>query len=159
VSQEALIERYLRGPDHLQWRVRDMSPEQLRARPVPDRWSTLEVACHVVDSDGIMADRMKRIIADDEPPLLNAEESLWVARLCCHERDIQEELALLAHIRGQMARILHHVPEGAFARRGIHNVAGPLTLAQILQTATDHLEHHARFIDEKRAALGLPRSH
>lgn len=157
MSQEARIARYLDGVHHLQQRVGDMTPEQLRARPVPGRWSTLEVLCHVIDSDGIMADRMKRIIAEDEPTLLNADEGLWVARLCCHERDVSEELATLRQIRGQMARILRHLPGGAFSRRGIHNVAGPLTLSQILQTATDHLEHHARFIDEKRSALGLPK--
>ena len=34
--------------------------------------------------------------------------------------------------------------------------AGPLTLEQLLERIIKHVEHHVKFIHEKRAALGLP---
>ena len=37
--------------------VAGMTREQLVARPVPGRWSTLEVVCHVADFEPILADR------------------------------------------------------------------------------------------------------
>ena len=45
--------------------VSGMTPEQLLARPIPGRWSTLEVVCHLADFEPIYADRMKRV----SPPI------------------------------------------------------------------------------------------
>ena len=42
-----------------------------------------------------------------------------------------------------------------FKRKGIHSVEGPLTLADLLQRATDHIPHHAHYIEEKRKALNI----
>jgi hypothetical protein len=152
---DALIEQYVSGPKRLRKRASGMTAEQLRARPVAGRWSTLEVVCHVVDSDLIYAERMKRVIAEDNPTLVNAEEGLWVERLACHERDVEEELALLDLTRSQMARILRRTPPEAYGRKGTHTTAGPRTLLELLQSVTRHIDHHLTFIDEKRAALGL----
>jgi hypothetical protein len=47
-----------------------MTRDQLLARPVPGKWSTQEVVCHLADYEAVYADRMKRVIALDEPELL-----------------------------------------------------------------------------------------
>jgi hypothetical protein len=150
-----LIEQYLAGPARLRKHISGMTADQLRARPVPGRWSTLEVVCHLVDSDMIYAERMKRVIAEENPTLVNAEEGLWVELLASHERDVDEELALLELTRSQMARILRRTPPEAYGRKGTHTTAGPRTLLELLQSVTKHIDHHLPFIDEKRAALGL----
>src|SRR5438552_3495260 len=99
----ALIDAYLAGPATLRQAVAGMSREQLLARPIPGKWSTLEVVCHLADFDPILADRMKRIIALDSPPLAGADENRFAATLAYHQRDLEEELAILAHTRSQMA--------------------------------------------------------
>src|SRR5438874_3846804 len=45
------MEEYLAGPAALRTVVQDMTHEQLIARPVAGKWSTLEVVCHLVDSE------------------------------------------------------------------------------------------------------------
>src|SRR5438067_5053452 len=90
-----LIEEYLAGPATLRKAVTGLTPEQLRARPVAGKWSTLEVVCHLVDFDPIYADRMKRIIAEERPSILGADETKFHAALCYHDRDVEEELAIL----------------------------------------------------------------
>ena len=151
-----LIQDYLAGPAALRKAVAGLSPDQLRARPVPGKWSTLEVVCHLADFEPILADRMKRIIALDSPPLAGADENRFAATLAYHQRDLEEELAILAHTRSQMARILRTLAPEALQRTGTHNERGPLTLERMLTVATNHLPHHAQFIAEKRRALGLP---
>ena len=42
--------------------VAGLSTEQVRARPVPGKWSTLEVVCHLADFEPIYADRMKLVV-------------------------------------------------------------------------------------------------
>ena len=152
----AMIDSYLAGPATLRAAVRGMSREQLTARPVAGKWSTLEVVCHLADFDPILADRMKRVIAEHRPQLLGADEKRFAAALAYHQRDVEEELALIEQTRSQMARILRALPDEALARVGVHNERGELTLERLLTIATNHLPHHVRFIAEKRQALGLP---
>lgn len=150
-----LIEDYLAGPRLLRQAVAGMSREQLLARPVPGKWSTLEVVAHIADFDPILVDRMKRVIALERPSLLGADDSLFAAKLAYHERDLEEELALIELTRSQMARILRTLSPEAFSRVGIHSERGELTLERILTLSIAHIPHHIKFIAEKRAALGL----
>jgi hypothetical protein len=154
-NQIELINAYLAGPAELRASVAGMSPEQLRARPVAGKWSALEVVCHLADFDPILAARMKRTIALDNPTLLGADENLFARSLAYHDRDVEEELALVEVTRRQMGRILASLPGSAFERVGTHNERGKLTLADLVGISARHIPHHVKFIREKRQALGL----
>jgi uncharacterized damage-inducible protein DinB len=154
-SREALIEAYLSSPPRLRKAVADLGPEQLKARPVPGRWSTLEVVCHLVDSDQIGCHRMKRVIAEDRPLLIGYDETRFTATLPYHEADLEAELALLEKMREQMARILRGLPDSAWSRTGVHNEHGLMTLEVLLRGYVEHVPHHLAHIFEKRKALGL----
>ncbi len=151
-----LIVNYLAGPGHLHHVVVGLTPAQLRERPIPGKWSILEVVCHLADFDPILADRMKRIVAEERPTLLGADENRFAAALAYHERDLHEELAIIENTRSQLARILRTQPESVLQRVGVHNERGPLTLEQLLRIAANHIPHHVQFIIEKRKAMGLP---
>jgi hypothetical protein len=150
------IDAYLAGPAALRTATAGLTRDQLTARPVPGKWSALEVVCHLADFDPILADRMKRIIAEDQPTLLGADEKRFAAALAYHDRDLEEELTIIERTRSQMARILRTLPEAALQRVGVHNERGPLSLERLLTLATNHIPHHLQFIAEKRKALGLP---
>ena len=102
-----MIDAYVAGASALRHDVRGMSREQLRARPVPGKWSTLEVICHLADFEPIFADRMKRVIAEERPTLLGADENRFQAALAYQERDADEELAIIE-------QLFDHLPETAF---------------------------------------------
>jgi uncharacterized damage-inducible protein DinB len=152
----SLIDNYLAGPRALRQAVAGLSREQVQARPVPGKWSTLEVVCHLADFEPILADRMKRILAEERPALTSADETRFAAALAYHERDLDEELHLIDLTRAQLARILRTQTDAVLQRVGVHSVRGPLTLEQVLLSATNHIPHHVRFILDKRQALGLP---
>jgi uncharacterized damage-inducible protein DinB len=153
--QTRLIDEYLSGPRLLRHAVEGMSTEQLKQRPIAGRWSTLETVCHIVDSDALFAERMKRVIAEERPSFFGADPDLWATALAYHERDLSDELALLELQHKQMAHVLRSLPDAALTREGLHNTAGLLTLEQLLTKAVGHVVHHLPFIMEKRLALGL----
>ena len=150
---EKTIQEYLAGPKLLQDVVAGMSEEQLDARPVPGKWSTREVVCHIADFEPIYGDRMKRVIAEHEPTMLGGDPDLFAARLAYSIRDVEEELALIDVTRSQMARIMQTLKPEDFQRKGLHSEDGALTLETLLMRITGHIPHHIKFIEEKKAAM------
>ena len=149
------IADYVSGPQMLRQAVAGMTQEQLVARPIPGKWSTLEVICHLADFEIVYADRIKRIIAENEPRMFGGDPSAFAARLAYHQRNLDEELLLISLIRQQVARILRTLKPEDFQCRGIHSESGPITLETLVERITGHIPHHIRFIEEKKRALGL----
>ena len=57
---------------------------------------------------------------------------------------------------GPEQRILRRLPAETFHREGTHNEHGQVTLAWLVTTYVEHLDHHLKFIHEKRRLLGSP---
>lgn len=150
-----LADAYLDGVAQLRAAVADMTQDQLIARPVPGKWSTLEVVAHIADFEPVMSDRIKRVVSHDNPVLLGADENLFAEHLFYQDRNIDEELAVVEAIRTSTARTLRQLPADSLNRIGTHNEAGVLTLEGLILRATNHIAHHLVFIQEKRKALGL----
>jgi hypothetical protein len=149
-----LIDDYAAGPRLLRDAVAGMTREQLSARPVPGRWSSLEVVAHIADFEPVYADRMKRIIAENEPTMFGGDPDAFAARLAYQSRDVETELAMIDAVRRHVAQILRTLESADFDRVGRHSTDGPLTLATVLQRIAAHIPHHIPFIMEKRQALG-----
>ncbi len=155
MNTERLIDDYAAGPERLRQAVAGMTDEQFDAKPIPGKWSTRRVVCHVADFEPIYADRMKRVIAEDEPTFFGGDPDVFAARLAYEDRDVDEELRLIECTRRQMARILKALTAADFRRTGNHFDDGGLDLTTLLTRITDHLPHHVRFIEAKREALKL----
>jgi uncharacterized damage-inducible protein DinB len=150
-----MIEDYLAGPAVLRQAAAGLNAEQLLARPISGKWSILEVVCHLADFEIIIADRIKRVIAENEPTLFGGDPDLFAGRLAYQKRNLEEELVIVETIRKQVARILGETPDQDYQRHGIHSEYGPLTLETILQRVIQHIPHHVGFIEEKRKAMGV----
>jgi len=155
MPNDQLITDYAAGPELLRDAVKGLTHDQLLARPVAGKWSTLEVVAHIADFEIVGADRIKRTIAENQPTLPDGDENLFAKALAYHSRDLAEELQVIGSIRAQVTRILRTLPDEAFSRIGIHSAAGPMTLTQYIQRGINHITHHIKFITEKRQALGV----
>jgi uncharacterized damage-inducible protein DinB len=151
-----LIEQYVAGAGKLRRAVAGLTDEELRARPGPGAWSVLEVVSHLADSDAISIDRMKRMLTEDDPPLLYADETAYVERLHPHEQDLEDALLLFEIGRRQWARVLRLLPDAAFLRAGMHNRRGRVTLGQMVGDYVRHVDEHLTFVAGKRERLGKP---
>ena len=151
-----LIEEFEACGPRLRHAVAGLSLEDLTARPGPGDWSILELVIHLTDSDCIAIDRMKRMLIEDNPPLLYADETAYVHRLAPHEQSLEDALTLLEVGRRQFARVLRALPAEAFDRRGTHNRRGVLTVGSSVKDYIEHVDHHLTFLMEKRARLGKP---
>ena len=151
-----LIEAYVACGPRLRHAVAGLSKEELTARPGPGNWSILELVLHLTDSDTIAIDRMKRMLTEDNPPLLYADETAYVDRLFSHEQSLEDALTLFEVGRRQFARVLRKLPEESFERRGTHDRRGPVTVGDMVKDYIGHVDHHLKFLYDKRARLGKP---
>jgi uncharacterized damage-inducible protein DinB len=149
-----IIEQYEHGGDKLRQVVQGLTHDDLHALPVPGTWSIQQIIIHLLDSDLVLADRMKRVIAEDKPALLAFDENRWAKQLAYDFRSADDAVALFGLNRKQMAEVMRRLPDEAFARTGTHNERGVQTLEQIVGFAVEHLDHHLKFARDKREKLG-----
>lgn len=150
-----LIARYEAGAELLAYAFQGLSPEHASARPGPGAWSLAELAAHMADSDLVGADRMKRVIAENEPTLYAYNQDAWIARLDSQTMPIEESVALFGMNRRWMARLLRQRPDADFARAGHHTERGRETLTELVTGYTAHLDYHLKFAYSKRTNLGI----
>jgi hypothetical protein len=151
-----LIERYVAGADVPAKALRGLTPQELNAFPVPGTWSVQQVILHLMDSDLIGADRMKRVIAEESPTLLAYDETAFSKRLFYETLDPALACEVFRLNRVLTGAILRKLPDAAFARAGNHTERGRETLELLVKGYADHLDHHMKFIKAKRQALGKP---
>ena len=98
----SVIEAYLAGPRELRAAVAGLSREQLVSRPVPGKWSVLEVVCHLADTDANIAHRIKRVLSEERPTFERVQPDLMQAALAYHAREVEEELTAFEVTRRQI---------------------------------------------------------
>ena len=151
-----LVDAYAAGANKVAEAIVGLGREGFLKFPVAGTWSIGQIVIHLMDSDLIASDRMKRIIAEDRPTLIGYNESLFGERLFYDQLDIQLACDIFAKNRQLTYEILRRLPDTAFERVGCHNEVGDKTLAQFVKTYVDHLRYHLTFIERKRGLLGKP---
>lgn len=148
-----IIDEFERGATQLEQSVAGLSREDLLAFPVAGTWSIQQIVIHLADSDLIGVDRMKRIIAEENPLLIGYNETLFANKLHYEAQSSADAVTLFKVNRIQFAKVLRLLPDETFDRTGIHNEAGKVSLGTQLKKYNEHLAHHLRFITEKRRLL------
>lgn len=153
-----MIDEYEQEVATVRAAIAGLNRDDLIARPGPGDWSIQEVIIHLADSDAIAIDRMKRMLTEQEPPLLYADETAYVRLLHPHEQNLEDALTLLEVGRRQWARVLRQLPAEALERTGMHNLRGRVTIGQFIRDYTQHIRDHLTFVYRKRERLGKPLS-
>src|SRR5262249_28074362 len=128
------LDKYEAGGTKLRRAVEGLSSDQVQRHVEPGKWSVLEVVVHLSDSDAIAIDRMKRILTEENPQLLYADETAYVDRLHTHHQSLEDALALFEIGRRQFVRVLRRLPPEAFARHGTHNRRGRVTVGEMVDS-------------------------
>ena len=152
------IDKFEAGGDHVAQAIRGLTRDDLLAAPPAGenigKWTIQQVVLHLADSEEVHADRMKRVIAEENPTLLAFDENKWQANLYVNEQSAEDAAKLIEVTRKLMVAILRKLPDAAFERSGMHTERGKVTLSDLIIGSAKHLEHHVKFIHAKRAAMG-----
>ncbi|MDP1562637.1 MAG: DinB family protein [Pirellulaceae bacterium] len=145
-----LIEDFVNGGHQLVDAYRGLTVEQLLAVPIPGSWSLQQIAIHLLESDLIAADRMKRIATMDRPLLIGYDETAFSHLPGVNDLDAQKACELFAIHREMLAVVLRKLPDESFERFGIHNESGKVTLAEMVARYIKHLDGHLVHVARKK---------
>jgi uncharacterized damage-inducible protein DinB len=151
-----LIEQYAAGAGKVTEAISGLSSGDFLETPVAGTWSIGQIVIHLMDSDLIGADRMKRVIAEEYPTLIGYNETAFSQRLFPEKLDPFKAAEVFRLNRELTAVILRSVSDADFERAGLHNEHGRMTLAEFVKAYVDHLDHHLSHIRKKRALIGKP---
>ncbi|HMB94440.1 MAG TPA: DinB family protein, partial [Tepidisphaeraceae bacterium] len=149
-----IIDQYATGGEKLRAAIRGLGEKDLKSFPVPGTWSIQQIVIHMMDSELVSVDRMKRMIAEENPTLIGYDETKYSKNLFYDDQPADDAVTIFDLNRKLFTRILRLLPDYTFDRIGTHNERGKVTLGGYLKGVVDHLEHHLKFIHDKRKKLG-----
>lgn len=136
--------------------IAGLTTAELNSIPVPGTWSIQQIIVHLWESDLAAVHRMRRVIAEESPLLISYDESAAAASLFYEHEDLNRVCRLFEDQRRLMAGVLRRLPEAAFARVGIHNTRGKVSLADFVNLYIEHIRGHMTHLLRKRELLGKP---
>jgi hypothetical protein len=112
--------------------------EVLRRAEAPGKWSMIEVAQHLADSEIVVGFRLRIILAQDRPEITAYDQDLWAERLRYREAKLDEVLEQLEALRGANLRIARRLTPAELARFGVHAERGGESVGYLLRLVAGH---------------------
>lgn len=150
------IERYARGGPELTASIQGLTRDDLLAFPIPGTWSIQQIVVHLWESELAAVHRMRRIAAEDKPLLIAYDETALATHLGYEHADIRVVCRMFEDLRAFTAAWLMTLPADAFARQGVHNQRGLVTLEEMVGLYAKHVDGHMVHLRKKRELLGKP---
>ena len=127
-------------PNELDDLIDGMSDDELRWRPIPNKWSIGEILAHLRDVEReVFQARLRRTLNEDNPVF-----ELWDQERAASERDYLGQSGRAAveefrALRTETADTLARVPIGEWQRVGVHPERGPATVEELV---TRQIKNH-----------------
>jgi hypothetical protein len=151
-ERDTLIRQYADGPRRLREALAKVPEAARKWQPAPGEWSAHEVVCHCADSETNAYARIRFVVAEKEPVIQGYDQEVWARTLNYHSLPLDAALATVDAVRATTAALLRTLTEADWAKRGHHTESGPYGAEIWLQIYADHLENHARQIENNLAA-------
>ena len=134
-------------PEILRGLLTELSEEDVRWKPAPDRFSVGEVLAHLSHSEGhCYRARLDRFMAEERPELEPDDAQFHLERY--RTADPEDEFDHFEEQRETNVEFLRGLPAGAGGRVALHKAAGPITMVNMLHEWAMHDLGHVRQIAE-----------
>lgn len=120
---------------------------QARWKPAPDRWSLLEVVCHLADEEvEDFRQRLGLVLSDPAAPWPPIDPPRAVIERAYNERDLTESLRRFRRERQKSLEWLGRLSEPDWGATHHHPTMGPMTAARLAASWVAHDLLHIRQI-------------
>ncbi|WP_322904399.1 DinB family protein [Paenibacillus sp. SGZ-1009] len=148
------IYRYLPDVEHFIELVRALPEAEVEFKPSETAWSVHEIVVHLLDTEIVLQQRLKAVLAEERPPLIAFDQDAWARRLNYGQLDLEHHLQALLAMRRAFAPVLETVTEEDGQRIGVHNEDGEITARMLIdKLCITHLEAHVKQVQRNRDAF------
>ncbi len=126
----------------------------IRRPEAPGKWSMIEVAHHLADSDMVVGVRIRMIVAQDRPPIVAYDQDLWVEKLRYRQAALSDVLTQFDVLRNANVRLARQLSPAEMERYGIHSERGGESAGYLLRLVAGHdLVHLDQLARIRRAVI------
>jgi hypothetical protein len=148
---ENIADELIHAVDVAALKLKALGESAAAAKPAPDKWSIKEIIGHLVDS--ATNNHQRFIRAQDADPFIFPRyyQDMWVNAQGYNDTSWQELVELWRLYNHHLAHVMRRVPAEKLEVECRIGEFEPVTLGFLITDYLDHLNHHLRQIDERRA--------
>ncbi len=135
---------------------RGLPEDVLRRKPAPEKWSILEIACHLRDVERLFVERYGKMANHDRPALRMIDQDELASRLNYNQDDPGRALRELEGLRRETVALLGALASQSWQRVGLHPKRGDLSIAAHVEMHVSHDANHLGQIRALRERFALP---
>ena len=152
-ERRPLIDRYAGGYDAVRRELEGFPEARMTERPFPGKWTAREIVHHLADSESISAQRLRKLLTEDQAILQGYDQDLFAQKLNYNQRDHAPALEAFRAARATTVQLLEAMTEADWAREGVHSESGRYSVETWLEIYAAHAHNHAGQIRRLREAL------
>jgi len=142
-------------PDHLTRLVARLTVDELSRPESPGKWSMRHVLRHLADSELVLGYRLRRVLAEDRPPIQGYDQDLWADRLHYDLADAAGSLDEFRAMRRGNLSLLRALRPADRKRVGVHTERGEESVEHMMRMYAGHDVLHVNQLERIRATLGI----
>jgi len=128
--------------------LRGIPDEVLRRKPAPEKWSMLEIACHLRDVERLFLERYAKMANHDRPALRMINQDELAVALKYNEDAPAAAIREFQALRGESIALLSALAHQSWQRIGLHPKRGEFSVAD---QADIQMRHDANHLNQIRA--------
>jgi hypothetical protein len=139
IDHDELLDVYAKGPLVLEALLRDITDDELRrAGAGEDRWSILEIVCHLRDAEHLVRERYRKMRDEDNPFMAAWHPDIVAGEGDYREQPLGDAIEGFARARAASVDILGDLDAAGWQRGGIHQENGAITI----ESLATHMAFH-----------------
>jgi hypothetical protein len=156
---EAELKKHLeaaeKSPKEIAAAVSGLSPQVLRYKPAPDKWSIIEILGHLADIEIVYAYRLRQMVADKKPVIAPMDQDEWAKNLGYVDTPTPELVALYGLNRHHNLRLLRRLKPADLEKSAFHpEYQQDVTVGTLVEKMAGHGANHLQQIERlKREAV------
>ena len=133
--------------------IKGLTPEQLRTRESPRKWSIVEVLGHLSDTELVYRYRLRMIVAEPGCRIVGYDQDAWAKALHYADQDANVVMKEIEAMRGATMRWLRTLTDKELDRSGEHDERGEESARHVMRMVAGHDLVHRGQIERIRALV------
>ncbi|MBK9196890.1 MAG: DinB family protein [Flavobacteriales bacterium] len=129
----------------------DLTAEEVRWKPAPEKWCALEIICHLHDEEREdFRARLKHVLETPEAPMPKIDPAAWIIERKYMDQDFNTVLKNFLAERDKSVAWLRGLIDAPWENAYMHPTVGPVSCELLLTNWVAHDLHHLRQFNNLR---------